>query len=164
MPSWRGGGSVRACAGRLLCVAAVAAVAACGAKSVTLGPSGCTLPADGRGATGCAIVYGSVVDATTGQPLDGVTGSVRFPASCDCLSPVVAVDDRGVFSVTLHRRDSAQDTVTATVALFATDAKYPKHSTGGFYFDTARVKLTFAPIGQTTVPVQTLLRIPLPVR
>ncbi|MEO6446988.1 MAG: hypothetical protein ABIZ91_17245 [Gemmatimonadaceae bacterium] len=126
------------------------------------GAARCTVPGDGTTATGCAIVYGSVVDAQTSRSIDGVTGSVRFPASCDCLSPVVSVDERGVFSVTVYRRAAAHDTVTATVALFATDPKYPRHHTGGFFFDTARVFLRFAAIGQAPVPVQALLRIPLP--
>lgn len=128
------------------------------------GPERCTQPAGGRTAVSCTTLYGTVVDAA-GQRMTGVSGSVRFPAWCDCLSPVITADSNGVFSAMVHRLRPAgtgPDTTTATVALFASDAKYPRHSTGGMYFDTARVALTFVPIGAPPTPVQAALRIPLP--
>ena len=51
---------------------------------------------------------------------------------------------------------------TVVVAVFATASKYPRHHTGGFYFDTASVVLRFASIGSAPVPVEVNLRIPLP--
>jgi hypothetical protein len=123
----------------------------------------CPRPSDGSTAISCAIVSGSVVDVN-GAPMDGVTGSVRFQPSCDCLSPVIKVDGAGLFSTTVfrvHAPVSGLDTTTATVVLFATDPKYPMHPTGGFYFDTARVALSFAPIGRPSMSVATRLRIPI---
>ena len=128
------------------------------------GPAACTLPASGKNAVSCALVMGTVVDAED-RPIDGVSGSVRFQASCDCLSPVITVDENGIFSAMVHRArpgGGERDTTTATVALFASDTKYPRHVSGGMYFDTARVALTFVPIGAAPVPVTTKLRIPLP--
>ena len=128
------------------------------------GPALCTLPANGRSAVSCALVMGTVVDAN-GHPMDGVSGSVRFAASCDCLSPVITVDADGIFSAMVHRArpvEGGSDTTTATVVLFASDTKYPRHHSGGMYFDTARVALSFVPIGAPPVPATTTLRIPLP--
>ena len=46
---------------------------------------------------------------------------------------------------------------------FATDPKYPRHRTGGFYFDSATVVLHFAALGEPiTTPIEVRLRIPLP--
>lgn len=99
--------------------------------------------------------------------MSGVSGSVRFPPGCDCLSPVIVVDENGVFSVMVHRLRAAADaslpdTATGTVVLFASDARYPRHVSGGMYFDTARVALRFVPMGAPPVPVHASLRIPLP--
>lgn len=127
------------------------------------GAAPCPRPADGSNAVSCAVVSGSVVDIN-GAPMDGVSGSVRFQATCDCTSPVITVDGAGIFSATLFRVQPPKagiDTSTATVVLFATDPKYPKHATGGFYFDTARVALTFAPIGHPSTAVATRLQIPI---
>lgn len=147
------------------------AASCCGALLACFSPVGadyrgaapCPRPADGSAAISCAIVSGSVVDVN-GAPMDGVSGSVRFQPTCDCLSPVIKVDAGGIFSATVfrvHAPNAGLDTTTATVVLFATDPKYPMHPTGGFYFDTARVALSFAPIGQPSMSVTTRLRIPI---
>ena len=97
--------------------------------------------------------------------MDGVSGSVRFQPACDCVSPVITVDAAGIFSATLYRvrpQASGLDTATGTVVLFASDQKYPRHFTGGFYYDTARVALTFRPIGTPPVTIAAQLHMPIP--
>lgn len=130
------------------------------------GAARCDRPVQIPDAVGCAIVYGTVM-STRGQPLDSIEGSVRVADACRCTSPLLRVDDRGVFSVTIHRTAAPgstlpPDTASATLVVLASAPKYPRHVTGAPYFDTLRVLVRFAPTGQAPVPLEVALRIPLP--
>ena len=160
--------SIGRIAARVGVLSVLVAGSACieGAKDAVTGPALCTQPVGDAASSGCALLYG-VVLGPSGQGLDGISGSVRPGAQCDCSAPVVSVDDAGRFSVTVRRFARAgapptSDTGSATLVMFASAPKYPRHSTGGFYFDTARVVLRFVPIGSPPVPLEVNLRIPLP--
>jgi hypothetical protein len=94
--------------------------------------------------------------------LDSIEGNVRASAECRCTTPQLRPDDRGVFSVTLHRLGAPADTATVTLVVLASAPKYPRHATGAPYFDTLRVTMRFVPIGAAPAPTEVALRIPLP--
>lgn len=139
------------------------ALAGCASDSpVATGAAVCDDRPDDPGATACAYVYGVVV-GPGGERLDGIQGELRAAAACACRTPPFTVDEQGRFSITVRRYATLTDTATATVVVRASDARYPRHPTGGFYFDTANVVLRFAALGAPiTTPVEVLLRIPLP--
>jgi hypothetical protein len=64
----------------------------------------------------------------------------------------------------LPRASGFSDTATATVVVLASAPKYPRHITGAAYFDTLRLVLPFARMGEVPRPTQVNLRIPLPRR
>jgi hypothetical protein len=144
--------------------AVVGSIACFGSEPEVVGPPVCT-EASGEATTGCALIFGRVV-GPTGQALDGISGSIRPSIECACTAPALSIDDAGRYSVTVRRlaprATSVSDTGTVVVAVFATAPKYPRHHTGGFYFDTASVVLRFASLGAAPVPAEVNLRIPLP--
>lgn len=128
------------------------------------GPSACATTSRYPQATGCAVVTGKVTDVRDAV-LPGIDGVVRLFDACVCSSPRLEGDDNGVFTTVVHRLPRPAgliDTASATVVVLASDARYPRHSTGAAYFDTVRVLLRFAPIGQTPPAIDVRLRIPLP--
>ena len=143
-----------------------AALAACGTEVPSSASSTCAATARYPTAIGCAYVYGRITD-TKGAPLDSIEGSVRTADACNCSAPRLDGDDNGFYSVTVHRLAGSGafvDTASVTVVALASAPKYPRHVTGAAYFDTARVVLRFAPIGQTSPVNQANLRIPIPGR
>ncbi len=141
----------------------VAALAACltASEPEVTGPARCERPAAVPGATGCALLFGSVTDGG-GVPLDGIEGSIRPGTSCPCPTVTLQVDDRGLFSATVYRTAGTPDTATVTIVVQATAPRYPRHVTGAPYFDTAAVTLRFASTGAAPEPREVRLRIPLP--
>jgi len=131
------------------------------------GPVRCTRPADQSASFGCAVISGNVV-GPDGAGLAGVTGVVRATPQCGCRMVAIEVDSLGRFSTTVHRSEGpaqfSPDTATIVLYMGATDAKYPRSITGGVYFDTASVRLTYAPIGAEAGLYTLGLRIPLPPR
>jgi hypothetical protein len=131
------------------------------------GPVRCARPADGTTSFGCAVVNGNVV-GPAGSGLDGISGAVRATPQCGCRTVAIDVDSLGRFSVTVHRSEAPApappDTATIVVYMGATAPKYPRAITGDAYFDTASVRLRFAPIGAEAEAYTLSLRIPLPTR
>ncbi|MGQ0646504.1 MAG: hypothetical protein ACT4P7_02975 [Gemmatimonadaceae bacterium] len=130
------------------------------------GPAKCGRPAQIPDTVACAVIFGTVTN-TRGDALDGIEGSVRVSATCGCRDVTLQVDERGIFSATVYRVGvgglvPTADTATGTVLVLATAPKYPRHSTGAPYFDTTRVVMRFAPVGSAPVPLETRLRIPIP--
>ena len=147
----------------------VISVASCfgGDQPTVSGPVRCERPADGSPSFGCAVVNGNVV-GPDGVGLDGVSGAVRATPQCGCRNVAIDVDSLGRFSVTVHRSDAralaSPDTATIVVYMGATAAKYPRAITGDAFFDTASVRITYAPIGAEAAVYTLGLRIPLPAR
>jgi hypothetical protein len=107
------------------------------------------------------------VTDTAGVALDSIDGLIRLGDACVCSSPRIEGDERGVYATVVHRLPRPagfSDTATATVVVLASAPKYPRHITGAAYFDTLRLVLPFARIGQVPRPTQVDLRIPLPRR
>jgi hypothetical protein len=149
--------------------AVVISVAGCfsGNQPTVSGPVRCERPADGSPSFGCAVVNGNVV-GPDGVGLDGVSGAVRATPQCGCRNVAIDVDSLGRFSVTVHRSEArpqaSPDTATIVLYMGATAAKYPRAITGDAFFDTASVRLTYAPIGAEAAVYTLGLRIPLPAR
>jgi hypothetical protein len=139
---------------------------ACGGAERAAGSETCQPTARYPNAIGCAYVYGAVTDSS-GVALDSIDGLVRLGDACVCSSPRIEGDDRGVYATVVHRLPRASgfsDTATATVVVLASAPKYPRHITGAAYFDTLRLVLPFARVGEVPRPTQVNLRIPLPRR
>jgi hypothetical protein len=156
---------------RMFVVAGVAMIglAGCfgGDEPTVSGPVRCARPADGSVSFGCAVINGNVL-APDGSGMDGVSGAVRETPQCACRSVVIDVDSLGRFSVTVQRSETpgpgSPDTATIFVYMGATAAKYPRSVTGDAYFDTASVRLRFAPIGAEAEVYTLGMHIPLPSR
>lgn len=117
-------------------------------------------------AIGCAYVFGKVTDSA-GVGLDSIDGLVRLADACTCSSPRLESDDNGTYALVVHRLPRSRgfsDTATATVVALASAPKYPRHITGAAYFDTSRVMLHFARMGEVPPPSEVNLRIFIPGR
>lgn len=133
---------------------------------LTGGPKRCEASPQVRGASACALLTGYAVDSQ-GRIMDGLEGSLRPSAQCQCSQIALQFDERGIFSATVYRVPSsaggtAGDTATVTAVLLATAAKYPRHVTGAPYFDTASVVLRFAALGEAPIPQEVRLKISIP--
>ncbi len=155
---------------RLLSLAATlmgaTSLLACGGAEVVASTDRCQPTARYPDAIGCAYVHGLVTD-TTGVALDSIDGLIRLGDACVCSSPRIEGNQAGVYATVVHRLPRPggfSDTATATVVVLASAPKYPRHSTGAAYFDTLRLVLPFARIGEVPRPTQVDLRIPLPGR
>lgn len=147
-------------------LAGIASLLACGSAEVVASTDRCRPTARYPDAIGCAYVYGTVTDSR-GVALDSIDGLIRLGDACVCSSPRIEGDEKGVYATVVHRlsRPSGfSDTATATVVVLASAPKYPRHITGAAYFDTLRLVLPFARIGEVPRPTQVDLRIPLPRR
>ena len=149
----------------LLCLTGVV-LAACSGAEPTVVDGTCEPTPRYPTAIGCAYVFGRVTDVT-GAALDSIDGLVRLSDACACSSPRLEGDANGVYATVVHRlpRTSGfSDTATATIVALASAPKYPRHVTGAAYFDTARVVLRFARLGETPPPTEVNLRITIPPR
>jgi hypothetical protein len=147
-------------------VTATVALLSCGGEAVVASTDRCQPVARYPDAIGCAYVTGKVTD-TNGVALDSIDGLIRLGDACVCSSPRIEGDQNGVYATVVHRLPRPggfSDTATATVVVLASAPKYPRHSTGAAYFDTLRLVLPFARIGEVPRPTQVDLRIPLPRR
>jgi hypothetical protein len=154
----------------LVALALLAPAMGCGGDSsatANSGPAVCDDSAEDSGARACAIVFG-VVRGPNDERLAGVRGELRALPGCDCRTPAFDVDDAGTFSTTVRRYANggtafATDSGAALIIVRAVDARYPRHPTGGFYFDSATVTLHFGAIGGPIPPPSEVnFRIPLP--
>lgn len=145
---------------------AVMGIVACGGAERLASTGRCQPTARHPDAIGCAYVYGTVTDQR-GVALDSIDGLIRLGDACVCSSPRIEGDQNGVYATVVHRfprPGGFSDTATATVVVLASAPKYPRHSTGAAYFDTLRLVLPFARVGEVPRPTQVDLRIPLPGR
>lgn len=146
-------------------VVAAIVIACSGAESVA-GTGTCEATARYPDAIGCAYVFGKVTDPR-GAALDSVDGLIRLSDACACSSPRLEGDDNGVYSTLvfrLPRSGGFADTASATVVALASAPKYPRHVTGAAYFDTSRVVLRFARMGEVPPPLEVNLTIAIPGR
>lgn len=147
-------------------VLAVVGIVACRGTEPVASTNRCQPTARYPDAIGCAYVYGTVTDQR-GVALDSIDGLIRLGDACVCSSPRIEGDQNGVYATVVHRLPRPggfSDTATATVVVLASAPKYPRHSTGAAYFDTLRLVLPFARVGEVPRPTQVDLRIPLPGR
>jgi hypothetical protein len=156
--------------GALAAFALLALAAGCGGDASTSARSGPALCDDSEadsGAQACAIVFG-VVLGPNDERLSGIQGELRAQPGCDCRTPAFYVDDAGTFSTTVRRYANggasfATDSGAALIIVRAVDPRYPRHPTGGFYFDSATVVLHFGAVGgPIPPPAEVNFKIPLP--